>query len=79
MNDQAATTGRSEDFPGRRPSERNSEIGSLAWVDVDRVLEVRARLVAMADELEAGDIRTCEVVLMDLLLDLDDAERIVAA
>ena len=51
---------------------------SVIWADVDRTLEVRARLVAALDEIEAGDVRTVEIVLMDLLLDLDDVEHIVA-
>lgn len=75
MNEQSPQTAGSAGTLGKRPSERSR---SLGWAEVDRVLEVRSRIVVAIDELGIGDVGTCELVLMDLLLDLDDVERIVA-
>ena len=61
---------------GKRPSERSR---SLGWVEVDRELEVRARIVVALDALETGDVRLAEDVLFQLLDDLDGALEIVRA
>ena len=74
MNEQSPHSAGSAGTLGKRPSERSR---SLGWDEVDRVLEVRSRVVVAIDELGIGDVATCELVLVDLLLDLDDAERIV--
>lgn len=49
----------------------------VSWAEVDRRLEVRARLVVALDEIEAGEMRTAELCLLQLLDDLDAAEFIV--
>ena len=75
MNEQSPHTAGSAGTLGKRPSELSHSFG---WADVDRVLEVRSRVVVAIDELGVGDVATCELVLFDLLLDLADAEHIVA-
>jgi len=74
MNEQSPHVAGSAGTLGKRPSEPSRSLGCLAWVDVDRVLEVRARLVVVADALEEGDVRLAEAGVLQLLDDLDAAE-----
>jgi len=76
MNEQSPHTAGSAGTLGKRPSERSR---SLGWADIDRVLEVRARLVVVADALEEGDVRLAEAGVLQLLDDLDFAFEIVRA
>ena len=75
MNEQSPHTAGSAGTLGKRPSERSR---SLGWDDVDRVIEVRARLVLIADSIESGDVRMAEDCLLQLLDDLDAAEFLTA-
>ena len=78
MNDERRTRRRSESS-GRRRNERTSEVGTdTTWRDVDGTLEVRSRLVFVADSIECGDIRTAELCVFQLLDDLDGAELLLA-
>ena len=78
MNDERRTRRRSESS-GRRQNERTSEVGTdTTWRDVDGTLEVRSRLVLIADSIECGDIRTAELCVLQLLDDLDGAELLLA-
>ena len=67
----------------RRPRQINSSgsYGSsgrgVTWADVDRVLEVRSRLVVALDAIEEGNVRMAELCLFQLLDDLDGAETIL--
>ena len=70
MNEQSPHTAGSAGTLGKRPSERSS----LGWAEVDRVLEVRSRLVVALDLIESGDVRMAETCLLQLLDDLDAAE-----
>lgn len=54
-------------------------MSSLLWSDVDRELEVRSRLVVVADALDEGDIRLAEAGVLQLLDDLDAASEILRA
>ena len=79
MNDQAPHSGRSEQRSGGRSFESTDAIGRVAtWERVDRVLEVRARIVVALDALEDGNPRMAELALFGLLDDLDAAETILA-
>jgi hypothetical protein len=72
MNDQAPHLGRSEKRSGGRLFEGNPTTGRTAtWERVDSELEVRARLVVIADSIESGDIRMAELCVLQLLDDLD--------
>jgi hypothetical protein len=78
MNDERpSVVGRSE-TSGRRPLERTERHGRIAWADVDRYLEVRARVVVALDSIEDGDVRTAELCLLQLVDDLDAAEFLLA-
>jgi hypothetical protein len=63
-----------------RPSERSRPPGRAAtWTDVDRELEVRARIVVALDAIEDGNPRMAELALFGLLDDLDAAGELLAA
>lgn len=57
--------------PGGRHSERSPEAGLFR--ELDRLLDVRERLVHAVDELEVGEggIDSCRALLEGLLEDLD--------
>jgi hypothetical protein len=79
MNDERRTRRRSESS-GRRRNERTSEVGTdTTWRDLDGTLEVRSRLVLIADSIECGDIRTAELCVFQLLDDLDSAEELLSS
>ena len=79
MNERAPLSGRSEKRSGGRLSESNPSAGRAAtWREVDRVLEVRSRLVVALDSIEAGDVHMAELCLFQLLDDLDAAEFLTA-
>lgn len=52
-------------------SENGRSASALSWAHVDATLEVRERLVAMVDALEAADVHTARVNATWLLEDLD--------
>jgi hypothetical protein len=74
MNEQSPHMAGSAGTLGKRPSERSREDGRLGWSEVDRVLEVRVRLVVIADSIECGDVRMAEDCVLQLIDDLDVAE-----
>jgi hypothetical protein len=78
MNDRAPHARRSRKGPGGTDFECSAASG-LNWADVDRVLEVRSRLVVVADALEEGDILLAEAGVLQLLDDLDAAPEILRA
>ena len=79
MNEQSPHTAGSAGTLGKRPSERSREVGRGASLrEVDAELEVRARLVLIADSIEAGDIGTAELCVFQLLDDLDVVELLTA-
>lgn len=45
--------------------------GRTSWVEVDAALEVRERLVVIADTLDAGDVGLARAAVDALLQDLD--------
>jgi hypothetical protein len=53
--------------------------GVPTWAEVDRELEVRARIVVALDAIEDGDVRMAELCLFQILDDLDAAPEILRA
>jgi hypothetical protein len=68
----AAATHRS---PATVATETVGQLGTMCTVALDRLLDVRERVVAAIDELEAGEdgIDVCRCLLEGLLEDLDAA------
>jgi hypothetical protein len=52
-------------------------VTATTWADVDRLLDVRERIVAALDGLDLEDIDAARVVLEGLLEDLDAAHQLV--
>jgi hypothetical protein len=78
MNDTSAHMERSRGSSGGRSREGTEEIRQPAtWERVDRVLEVRARLVVALDAIEDRNPGLAELCLLELLDDLDGAEQIL--
>jgi hypothetical protein len=73
MNDPSARKERSEKTSGRRPPERSNEVGRHAVAELDERLELRERLVAIIDALDAGDSDEGAINTRALLADLDGA------
>jgi hypothetical protein len=63
---------------GRRFEGIRAEGRNATWQRVDRVLEVRTRVVFVLDSIECGNVRTAEDCLLQLLDDLDAAEFLTA-
>lgn len=77
MTHERPSKGRSESA-GRRHFERTESVGRPAsWTRVDQVIEVRSRLVFIAEALEDGDVRLAEMCVYQLVSDLDAAESIL--
>jgi hypothetical protein len=72
MNDNGAPA---RDAAANSPADQvTGEDGRRAtWGELDETLEVRGRIVAVVDELDAGDTATALLNLRALLEDLDGA------